>query len=380
MIKDKTAIVGIAETAFAKRLAASECELASMAILAALEDAGISPTEVDALSSYTMESTEENEIASNLGFGDIQFFSQVNYGGGAGCGVVSHLAMAVATGQANVAVGWRSRKRGSGPRVWATSADRLRDDYKYTRPYGLIRPVDELAVLTRRYMHEYGATRDHLANVALTCRRMANNNPRAVMYEVPLTREQYMAARWISEPLCLDDNCLETDGALACVIVSADRAKDCRQKPVYIHAAAQGMSAPHPRMMNNFGGTPLRSPSYAAANALWSRSGFAPGDIRVAQIYDAFTTMVLLSFEAFGFCAEGEGAAFTEKNALELGGRLVLNTSGGSLSEAYVHGFNLINEGVRQMRGTSSNQVADANVCLVTSCDDVPTSALILRN
>src|SRR5580658_8568234 len=165
VIKDKTAIVGIAETAFAKRLEASECELASMAILAALEDAGIAPAEVDALSSYTMENTDENEIASNLGFGDIRFFSQVEYGGGAGCGTVLHLAMAVATGQADVAVAWRSRKRGSGPRVWATSTERLDDGYKYTRPYGLIRPVDELAVLTRRYMHEYGATRDHLANV-----------------------------------------------------------------------------------------------------------------------------------------------------------------------------------------------------------------------
>ncbi|TAK53596.1 MAG: lipid-transfer protein [Gammaproteobacteria bacterium] len=380
MIKDRTAIVGIAETAFARRLEPSETELASMAILAALEDAGIAPSEVDAMSSYTMETTDENEIASNLGFGDIRFFSRVPYGGGAGCGAVLHLAMAVATGQANVAVAWRSRKRGSGPRVWATSKDRLGDGYKYTRPYGLVRPVDELAVLTRRYMHEYGATRDHLANVALACRRMANNNPRATMYSRPLTREQYMAARWIAEPLCLYDNCLETDGALACVIVSAERARDGRHRPVYIHAGAQGMSAPHPRMMNDFCGTPLRSPSYAAAHGLWLNSDLKPGDIRVAQIYDAFTTMVLLSLEAYGFCGRGEGAAFTENGALELGGRLALNTSGGSLSEAYVHGFNLINEGVRQMRGTSVNQVPGADSCLVTSADDVPNGALILRN
>ncbi|AMN47760.1 lipid-transfer protein [Steroidobacter denitrificans] len=380
MIKDKAAIVGIAETAFARRLEASECELASMAILAALEDAGIAPSEVDALSSYTMERTEEIEIAGNLGFGDIRFFSQVGYGGGAGCGTVLHLAMAVASGQAEVAVAWRSRKRGSGPRVWATSAERLYDGYKYTRPYGLVRPADELAVLTRRYMHEFGATREHLANVALTCRRMANNNPRAAMYPKPLTREQYMAARWIAEPLCLYDNCLETDGALACVIVSAERARDCRHRPVYIHAGAQGISAPHPGFMNDYCGTPFRTPSYAAAKALWRGSDFKPDDIKVAQIYDAFTTMVLLSFEAYGFCGRGEGAAFTENGALDPGGRLALNTSGGSLSEAYVHGFNLINEGVRQMRGSSANQVPGADVCLVTSCDDVPTSALILRN
>lgn len=380
MIKDKTAIVGIAETAFARRLELGECELATMAILAALEDAGIAPAEVDAMSSYTMETTEALAIAGNLGFGDVRFFSQVPHGGGAGCGTVLHLAMAVATGQANVAVAWRSRKRGSGPRVWATSTARLTDDYKYTRPYGLVRPVDELAVLTRRYMHEHGATRDHLANVALACRRMANNNPRAMMYSKPLTREQYMDARWICEPLCLYDNCLETDGALACVIVSAERARDCKQPPVYIHAGAQGMSAPHPRFMNNFSGEPFRSPSHATAAALWSASDFGPADIKVAQIYDAFTTMVLLSLEAFGFCGRGEGGAFTENAALEPGGRLAINTSGGSLSEAYVHGFNLVNEAVRQMRGHSVNQVVGAEACLVTSADDVPNGALILRH
>jgi len=135
MIKDKTAIVGIAETAFSKRLEPSETELASIAILGALEDAGVHPSEVDAMSSYTMETTDESDIASNLGFGDVRFFSQIGYGGGAGCGTILHLAMAVATGQATVAVAWRSRKRGSGPRLWAsTTGNRMPDAWKYSRP------------------------------------------------------------------------------------------------------------------------------------------------------------------------------------------------------------------------------------------------------
>lgn len=379
-IKDKSAIVGIGQTAFAKRLEPSETELACMAIRDALDDAGIKASEVDAMSSFTWESTEENEIASNLGFGDVRFFSRIGYGGGAGCATVLHMAMAIATGQASVGVVWRSRKRGSGARVWALAAERMSDVWKYTRPYGLVRPVDEVAILTRRYMHEYGMTRDHLANVALACRRHANKNPAAQMYSKTLSREQYMEARWIAEPLCLFDNCLETDGALACVMVSAERARDCRQRPVYVHAGSQGMTAPHPTMMNHFCDSPLDGPSWATARGLWRNSDIQPGDIKVAQIYDAFTPLVPLSLEGYGFCKRGEGAAFTENSALELGGRLPINTSGGGLSEAYVHGFNMINEGVRQMRGTSVNQVAGADACLVTSGEAVPTSAIVLRN
>ncbi len=379
-IKDRAAIVGIGQTPFAKRLEPSETELACMAIRDALEDAGISPAEVDALSSFTWESSEENEVASNLGFGDIRFFSRIGYGGGAGCATVLHMAMAIATGQASVGVVWRSRKRGSGARVWALAQERMADVFKSSRPYGLVRPADEVAVLTRRYMHDYGMTRDHLANVALACRKHANNNPAAQMYGKPLTRDQYLSARWIAEPLCLFDNCLETDGALACVLVSAERARDCKHRPVYVHAGSQGMTAPHPTMMNHFCDQPLDGPSWATARGLWRHSDIQPADIKVAQIYDAFTTLVPLSLEGYGFCKRGEGAAFTEGGALELGGRLPINTAGGGLSEAYVHGFNHINEGVRQMRGTSVNQVPGADACLVTSGEAVPTSAIVLRN
>lgn len=242
-IKDATAIVGIGQTPFAKRLPEDERTLACRAVLAALDDAGIAPGEVDALASYTMEETDEVELAKACGFGDLTFFSKVGYGGGGSCATVAHLAAAVATGQASVGVAWRSRKRGSGPRPWTNTAVQLPTPAQWTRPFGLLRPVDEIAMLARRYMHEYGATRDHLFNVALACRNRANQNPAAIMYDRPLTREMYMTSRWISEPLCLFDNCLETDGALACVVVSAERARDCRRKPVYVHSAAQSLPA-----------------------------------------------------------------------------------------------------------------------------------------
>ena len=379
MIKDRTAIVGIGETAFAKRLEPTEAELACEAITAALDDAGIAPAEVDALSSYTMENNDEVTIAKNVGFGDITFFSQIGYGGGAGCATIGHLAMAIATGQASVGVAWRSRKRGSGPRPWTNTAQQLPVPAQWSRPWGLLRPADEVGMLTRRYMHEYGATRDHLANVALACRAHANRNPNAMMYDRKMTRDDYMSARWISEPLCLFDNCLESDGALACVVVSADRAKDLPRKPVYVHAFAQSLPAQHQTMINYFNTDPLEGPAWAAGKQLWRDADFGPADTDVAQIYDAFTSLIPLSLEGYGFCARGEGAAFTEDGALELDGRLPINTSGGGLSEAYVHGFNLINEGVRQLRGESTAQVDGAATCLVTAGEGVPTSAVLLR-
>jgi acetyl-CoA acetyltransferase len=381
-IKDRTAIAGIAQTRFGKGIEDSELSLACQAISAALDDAGIAPQEVDGLVAFSMEDGREVEVARNLGLGDITFFGQVGYGGGAGCGTVGHAALAVASGQCEVAVAWRARKRADkGSRPWAQTSNRIDTPWQWSRPWGLLRPVDEVAMLARRYMHEYGATRDHLANVALAFRKHANRNPLATMYEKPLTREQYMNARWVSEPLCLFDNCLETDGALAVVVVSAERARDLQHKPVYIHSYAQGIPPQHQTMTNYFCDDPLAGPSHACTRRLWANSDLTPADISVAQIYDAFSPLIPLSLEGYGFCKRGEGAAFTENGALEWpDGRLPTNTAGGGMSEAYVHGFNLIVEGVRQMRGTSTSQVENATSCLVTSGEGVPTSALVLRS
>ena len=290
--------------------------------------------------------------------------------------------MAVATGQCDVAVAWRARKRAAKTsRVWSQSSSRLADYTQWTRPAGLLRPVDEIGMLMRRYMHEFGATRDHLANVALAFRKHANRNPNATMFEKTLNRDQYMSSRWISEPLCLFDNCLESDGALAIVITSAERAADLPHEPVLIHAYAQGLPQQHQPMSNFFCDDPLRGPSHTAAKRLWENSDLGPQDMSCAQFYDAFSPLILFSLEGYGFCGRGEAAAFTEKGALEWqAGRLPMNTAGGSLSEAYVHGFNLVLEGVRQLRGASTSQVEGATSCLVTSGECVPTSALVLRS
>lgn len=379
-LKDRTAIAGIGQTKFAKMLPESELAMACVAIKEALDDAGLSPSEVDGLSSYTMEMNVEVDVARNLGMGDVTWFSQVGFGGGAGCGVVGQAAMAVATGQANVVVAWRSRKRGAATsRPWAQVAERVAGAQQWSRPWGLLRPVDEIAMLARRYIHTFGATRDHLANVAIASRKHANRNPAATMYEKAMTREDYFAARWVSEPLCLFDNCLETDGAVACVVVSRERAADLRQPPVLIHSFAQGINPQHQTMTNYHRDDPLMGPAWACSKLLWRRADFGPPDVKVAQLYDAFSPLVPLSLEGYGFCARGEGGPFTDDGAIEWpDGRLPVNTSGGGMSEAYVHGFNLIAEGVRQIRGTSTAQVEGADTSLVTSGEGVPTSALLL--
>jgi acetyl-CoA acetyltransferase len=249
----------------------------------------------------------------------------------------------------------------------------------WLRPSGIVRPSDELALLYRRYMHEYGGTRDHLCNVALACRTHANRNPASMTFEKPLDREMYFAARWVSDPLCLYDCCLETDLAQAVVLVSAERARDCKQKPVYVHSFGQGVNENSQVLAISFGPDPLHTQGFVCSAGLFGRSQFKQKDIDVAQLYDSFTPWVLLQLESYGFCGRGEAGPFSEDGALQLGGRLPINTAGGSLSDGYSHGYNHILEGVRQMRGVSTNQVEAAKSCLVTSSDGAPTSALILR-
>ena len=380
-LQDRAAIAGMGETRYAKHLDDTEAALAARVVLDACEDAGVSPGEIDGMVSYSVESVLDTALSNMVGSNDLSFFANIGYGGGGGPGCVGLMAMAIAAGRCEVGVVWRSRKRGSGGRPWAQggSAPLVAVAAEFTRPAGILRPVDEVAMLARRYLHAYGITREQLANVALAFRRHGNANPRATMHERPLSLADYLAARWISEPLCLFDACLESDGAAAVVMVSAERARDLRQPPVYVHAAAQGMPARMVPQVNYFVDDPLLTPSRVCARQLFAASDIGPADIDVAQIYDAFSPLVLWSLEGYGFCGQGEAGSFVEHGAIEVGGRLPVNTSGGSLSEAYVHGFNLITEGVRQIRGTSTSQVEGAETCLVTGSETVPTSAILLR-
>jgi acetyl-CoA acetyltransferase len=377
-MKNAAAIVGIAETEFAKNIGRSERTIALEAIRGALADAGISPQEVDGLVRFNTETTEEVEIARNLGIENLRYFGEIGYGGGAACGTIWHAAAAIATKQANVVVCWRARNRGSGGRPWGRTEMRMGGDHQWSDPFGCVRPVDQIAMFARRHMHEYGTTTRQFGAVAVACRKHAGRNPRALKRE-PMTLEDHEASRFVSEPLRLFDCCLETDGALAVVVVSAERAKNGRHRPAYILAGSQGMGPQHSVMTNYYAPRFLQTPSVYAARDLFASAGVRPSDIDCAQIYDAFSPLIVLSMEEYGFCKPGEGGPFVEGGRLEWPhGELPVNTSGGGLSEAYVHGYNLVLEAVRQIRGTSTSQVDNAELVLVTSGAGVPTSALIL--
>lgn len=379
-IAGKVAIAGIGQTPFGRGLEPSERELACMAIDAALRDAGVEPGEVDGVSCYTMEGTPDFDVARDLGFGPLHWFAQVAHGGGAGPGAVGQAAMAVATGQAQVAVVWRARKRsGAASRVWAQSASVLTDHWKWSRPSGLLRPVDEVAMLARRYAHEYGDIRPALAEIAVTLRHYACANPRAMMHGRPITADDYHASRMVADPLRLYDNCLETDGAVALVLVSAERARTLPHRPALIEAFAQGMAPGHQPMADFHRADPLVSSSTVAAAKLWSMTAFRPADVDVAQIYDAFSPLLLFSLEAYGFVPKGEAARFITDGGIRADGALPCNTAGGSLSEAYLHGLNLVTEAVRQLRGTAATPIPGARLALVTGCDVTPNGALLLR-
>ncbi len=377
-MKRRAAIVGMGQTAFAKDIGRPERTIALEAIAAALADAGLTPRDVDGLVRFDLESTTEVEIARNLGIENLRFFASIAYGGGAGCATVALAAMAIATGQASVVVCWRARNRGSGGRPWAGTGAGVPGDKQFTAPYGLVRPVDQIALLARRHMHEHGTTSAQLGAVAVACRKHAARNPAALM-RTPMTLADHQASRWVAEPLRKLDCCLETDGALAVVVTSVERARDLRQRPAVVLAAAQASGERHFVMTDYYGPRFLETPSVFAARDLFARAGVSPADIDVAQLYDAFTPLVLWSLEEYGFCGAGESGPMAASGALEWpDGSLPTNTSGGGLSEAYVHGFNLILEGVRQIRGTSTSQVEGAELSLVTSGAGVPTSALIL--
>lgn len=374
----RAAIVGIGETEFSRDIGRSERRIAVEVVKAALDDAGIAPADVDGVVSMTLESTDETELARNLGFGDLSFFAQVAGGGGAGAGMVGLAAMAVGARQAETVVVFRARNRSSGGRPWQQGRY-MHEGQPWQVPYGMARPVDEIAAWSRRWLYERGIRREQLGAVALAFRAHAQRNPKAQMYGRPMSLDDYLAGRWISEPLCLFDCCLETDGAVALVVTTAERARDLWRPVVIVHAFAQGVSRQYQPMLNAWADDPLRGPADAAAAKLWSLAEVGPADVDVAQIYDAFSPLVLSTLEAYGFCERGSSGEFAASGELCWPrGRLPTNTSGGGLSEAYIHGMNLLTEAVRQLRGSSSAQVERAEVCFVSSAACAQTSSMIL--
>lgn len=383
----RACIVGIGESRYSRRgeqAERGEWALACDAALAASKDAGVDPRRIDGFASFSGDASLPWLMQHSLGVEHMRFASMVWGGGGSGaCGALAHATAAVESGQAEMVLVMRSIVQRPGSRYGEAGGFSEMPQFDLMAPFGMLMPASQMAPLVMRYMHVHGVRAEQLAEVALCFRDNAQRNPRAVTYGQPLDLAGYMAARMIAEPLRLYDCCQESDGACALLVTTAERARDLPGPAVRVLAARQGGNA---RWGSGMHGTHnMPDDEYGVGNCtqlaadLYAAAGVGPQDIDFAQIYDHFSGAVLMSLENFGFCGRGEAGDFLAAGHIRPSGKLPLNTAGGLLSEAYIHGLNLLVEGVRQLRGTSTMQVPNAHVGLITAgIGATPTSAAIL--
>jgi acetyl-CoA acetyltransferase len=383
----RTAIAGIGSTEFSKDSGRSELRLAVEAILRALGDAGLRPAQVDGLVSFNMDNNEMTAVARNLGIPELRLFAQTPWGGGGGCGTVALAAAAITCGQADVVVCYRAMNERSQQRFGQPPASTVPDglvtgralDNAWSRPFGMATAAAMMALSARRYMHEFDVTGEDFGRVAVQSRDFAATNPAAWFYQRPITLDDHQSSRMIADPLRLFDCCQESDGAVALVVTSAERAADLAQPTVLVRAAAQGAGSNHVQMASPYRDSLTSAQeTEVVARQLWTQSRLTPENMDVAVIYDHFSFAVLMQLEALGFCKPGEAADLVRSGATGRGGSIPVNTNGGQLGEAYIHGFNGVAEAVRQLRGTAVNQVDGAANAVVTSGSHVPTSGLVL--
>jgi len=382
-LRGKVAVAGIGESAYYKHGKSPDAEfkLALTAILAACQDAGIDPHRIDGFSSYSNDRADPSRLSAALGIDELRV-SLMQWGGGGGgsSAAVGNAAAAIAAGMADCVVVFRSLAQGQydrfgqGPVAATVSGDKA-----FEVPYGVMSPAQRFAMKVNRFMHEHGVEQSALRAIALASYEHAQSNPRAVMHGRPLDEAKYDQSRWIVEPFRLFDCCMENDGAAALILVPADRASHLQHPPVYLLGSAAGSD--HRCLAASHNAPNYASSSFASvAPNLYDMAGVAPKDVDVVQSYENFTGGVLMSLVEHGFFRPEEANEFLVlENLLAEGGRLPLNTSGGNLAECYVHGMQLALEAVRQIRGTSTRQVRNADVSLVIGGPMVsPVSSLIL--
>jgi acetyl-CoA acetyltransferase len=390
--QDKTAIVGVGATPYYPRGTSEPrtiYEMAGDAILGACEDAGLNVKQIDGFAYYSgaaagyTDKMDTADFMELLGIPEVTFTASLTSGGGGSAGAAGLATAAIVSGQATYVVTVMALQQ-SKTRLGTVFGQLAPDPINsFLQPSGLVGPGHLMSVLARRHMHLYGTTRDAFAEIVMATRENAVNRPTAVRRN-PLTKEEYFNAPMIADPLCRLDFCLETDGAVAFITTSSERAKDLKQKPVYIHGCAHGGTRDWGRAFAWMG---MPDEYFASAgnkpiaDRLWNDTGLSPKDIDVALLYDHFSPMVLMQLEDYGFCERGEGDAFVKSGAIRYGtGSIPVNTHGGQLSEAYIIGMTHVREGVEQLRGTAINQVDDAEFALVTGGPaSLPVSGLILR-
>ena len=366
-VKNTVAVAGIGQTPFYKRGAAptSERRMLLEAIVAACEDAGLHPSEVDGFVSYSHDRNNGTLLTHELGTKELRWSGEVAGGGGGGIpAAIGAAAGAIATGQANVVVVFRAiSEREMGRFNVAIEADHANPHYT---AHGVLVAAQMMAMRTQRMLYEFGVPRSTLEALVLTDYHHARNNPRATGYGNTLDAETYRNSRMIAEPYRLFDCSRENDGAAAAVIVSADRARDLKQAPVHVLGVAQGNPPGGGDTWDNFSEYATGGFTSIARN-LWAQTGLGPSDIDVLQVYENFSGLGVAAIMDHGFCTpENIAEVVSFENMIAQGGKLPVNTSGGCLAEGFIHGMEVLLESVRQLRGQSPNPVAGAETCLMT--------------
>ncbi len=359
--------MGIGQTEFSKESGRSELQLAAEASLAAIQDAGLSPSDVDGMVTFTLDTSDELLLMRSLGIPEVRYWSRTPFGGAGANTTVLNAAAAVASGAASNVLIWRAFNERSGNRFGQPHQGPPPTGRSWYIPFGLDTPAKIYALTFQRYMDRYGLTNADFGTYGVIARRHAATNPAAWFFERPITLEDHQRSRWIVEPILrLLDCCQESDGGVAMVITTAERAKDLRQKPARIAGVVDSHLMNGHVLFNYY----LADHSefvecVSAARRLWETTGLRPSDIDAAMMYENFSPIVFMQLEGFGFCGPGEARDFIAEGNIGLGGSLPVNTHGGLLGEAYIHGVNNILEAVRQVRGTAANQVAGAEHVLV---------------
>jgi len=392
LVGGRSAIAGIGQTTYGKNLDRTELDLACEAIVAACDDAGFPVPEIDGIVSYHVEQVSEEALVGTLGIANCSFMARTPSGGGGAASVVGLAAIAVASGQAESVVAFRSRNRSKGAsygvdrnqggRPWEKVGAGVADGRQWHNPFGVAAPAQEMALIARRHMALFGTTAEQFGMQAVAQRFHASRNPHAIM-RTEITLDDWRAARMIADPIRLVDCSLENDGATAVLVTTVERARDLAQPVVTVLAQAMGAGPIHVALADYFRtSSSFDERDHAGrhiARQVFGRAGLTPADVDVAMVFDHFTMAVPLSLEQYGFCAIGEGGPMIESGATRWPeGSLPVNTHGGSNGEAFIHGVNHVPEAVRQLRGTSTSQVADAEVALVTGAITDPAGAVLL--
>ena len=368
-ILNRTAVVGIGQTEFSKNSGRSALQLALEASKVALDDAGLSPRDIDGTVTFGEDTNAETDVLRHLGVRELRWTARSTGGGGGASATVQLAATAVASGAANAVLIYRAFNERSGRRfgqpIGGYETGLPQQDIHYS--FGLNTPAKIYALWYQPYMSKYGVTNEDLADYVVTARRHAATNPRAWFYQKPITVADHQNSRWIVEPvLRLLDCCQESDGGVALIVTSAERAKDLRQPGVRVAGATQVYTDSCQILFNYYRKDLVvfdDTPSVSAQ--LWKQSGLSAKDIDVAMIYENFSPIVYIALEDYGFCGRGEAKSFIKDGHIGLKGSIPVNTNGGLLGEAYIHGMNNVLEGVRQIRGTAANQIDNAEHALV---------------